>query len=106
GVDLPGEAPGVYPTDLDWYRRRWGWAATPTEVLFLSIGQGPNDQTVLKMAQFFAALAGDGRIPAPQLAANAPAGEADVGGLDLRVSAETLHWLREGLRRTVAPGGT
>jgi len=105
GVDLPDEVAGIYPTDAgEWYRRRWGWAATPTEVLSLAIGQGANDQTVLRMAQFFAALAADGTAPPPRLVMDSAlvAGER----LDLHLSRETLEWLREGMRRTALPGGT
>ncbi|HUG41450.1 MAG TPA: penicillin-binding protein 2 [Longimicrobiales bacterium] len=103
GVDLPGERAGHFPPDPAWFRRRFGRAPTEAEVLSLAIGQGPNDQTALKMAQFYAALATDGRAPAPRVAAEgATAGEP----LDLRVSAASLEWLREGLRQVTAPGGT
>lgn len=104
GVDLPGERPGTFPTDRGWYERRFGAAPTEAEVLNVAIGQGPNDQTVLKMAHFFSALATDGRAPAPRVVADTalPAGPE----LDLEISAESLEWLREGLRRVTAPGGT
>ena len=104
GVDLPGERAGHFPAEPDWYRRRFGRAPTEAEVMSLSIGQGPNDQTALKMAQFYAALATDGRAPAPRVVA----GGDSTGGepLDLRVSSESLEALREGLRLVTAPGGT
>lgn len=105
GIDLPDEVAGIYPTDAnEWYRRRWGWAATPTEVLSLAIGQGANDQTVLRMAHFFAALAADGKAPPPRLALDS----ARISGreLDLGLSPSTLAALREGLRRTALPRGT
>lgn len=103
GVDLPAERGGSFPSEPDWFRRRFGWAPTEAEVLSLAIGQGPNDQTVLKMAQFYAALATDGTAPAPRVSA-----AAALGGepLDLRVSRSSLKWLREGLRRVTGPGGT
>lgn len=103
GIDLPGERAGNFPDGLEWYRRRFGWKPTPTEVLSLAIGQGANDQTPLKMAQLYAALAGDGRVPAPRLVA---ADSVTAGGLDLHISKESLELLREGLRRVTAPGGT
>jgi penicillin-binding protein 2 len=104
GIDLPNEVAGVYPNELDWYRRRLGYQPRTAEVLSLAIGQGPNDQTVLTMAQFFAALAGDGRVGPLRVAVEAPVDEN--GGVDLGISKENLAWLRDGLRRTVAPGGT
>jgi penicillin-binding protein 2 len=104
GVDLPGERAGTFPNEPDWFRRRFGWKPTEAEVLSLSIGQGPNDQTPLKMAQFYAALAGDGRVPAPRIAA--VEGDTATEYWDLRLSKESLAMLREGLRRVVGPGGT
>jgi len=57
------------------------------------------------MAQFFAALAGDGTVPSPRvLLEGPPTDPADT--LDLRVSPRNLEWLREGLRRVVRQGGT
>ncbi|MGQ0561456.1 MAG: penicillin-binding protein 2 [Gemmatimonadota bacterium] len=103
GVDLPIERAGNFPDEPDWFRRRFGWKPTQAEVLSLAIGQGPNDQTPLKMAQFYAALAANGRVGPPRLA-NVPGDTA--GGWDLHLSQESLKWLREGLRRVTAPGGT
>jgi penicillin-binding protein 2 len=61
------------------------------------------------MAQFFAALAGDGSMPAPHLLAAPVDAEGSAGrGLetDLRLDGETLQALREGLARVTAEGGT
>lgn len=104
GVDLPVERAGNFPTEPDWYRRRFGWSPTPTEILNLAIGQGPIDQTALKMAQFYAAIAADGHAPPPRLVAD---GEAPKeGGVDLGLPAASLELLREGLRRVTRPRGT
>jgi penicillin-binding protein 2 len=103
GIDLPVERAGNFPNGPQWYKKRFGWAPTPTEVLSLAIGQGANDQSPLKMAQLYAALGGDGTIPPPRLAAEGPV----VGeGLNLHISKENLATLREGMRRVTAPGGT
>lgn len=103
GVDLPAERPGNFPAEPDWYRRRFGWSPTEAEVLNLAIGQGPNDQTVLKMAQFYAALATDGAAEAPRVGVGvAPSGKP----LDLGLSESSLEWLRAGLRGVTGPGGT
>ncbi|MGQ0813593.1 MAG: penicillin-binding protein 2 [Gemmatimonadota bacterium] len=103
GVDLPIERAGNFPDEPDWYRRRFGWKPTPAEVLSLAIGQGPNDQTPLKMAQFYSALAADGRVGPPRIA-KLPGDTARAWNLHL--SKQSLEWLREGLRRVTAPGGT
>jgi penicillin-binding protein 2 len=58
GIDIPGEVSGRFPPSRDWYDRRYGrrgW--TESVVLNLSIGQGETEQTLLRMAQFYAALA-------------------------------------------------
>lgn len=58
GIDIPGEVSGRFPKSRDWYDRRYGrrgW--TESVVLNLSIGQGETEQTLLRMAQFYAALA-------------------------------------------------
>lgn len=104
GVDLPAERPGLFPTGLDWYEQRFGWKPTEAEVLSLAIGQGANDQTPLRMAQFYAALATDGRLPTPRIAAEP--GRTGAAGIDLGIGAETLDQLREGLRGVTMPGGT
>ena len=103
GIDLPIDRAGNFPNEPDWYRRRFGWKPTSAEVLSLAIGQGPNDQTPLKMAQFYAALAADGKVGEPRIA-SIP-GDS-VGGWDLHLTAANLNWLREGLRRVTEAGGT
>lgn len=104
GIDLPAERGGVFPTDAEWYTRRFGWSPTPSEVMSLAIGQGPNSQTPLRMAQFFAALAGDGTAPPPRLLAGG-AGELPPE-TDLRLRPSTLAAVRDGLARVTEQGGT
>ena len=102
GIDMPRESPGVFPSDLGFWERRFGYRPTESEVLSISIGQGPNDQTPIGMAQFYLALARGGRAPAPRILRSAEAGEA----WDIGISPEHGEVLMEGLRRVVAPGGT
>jgi penicillin-binding protein 2 len=101
GVDLPGERPGTFPDGPDWYVNRFGWRPQPSEVMNISIGQGPNSQTPLRMAQFFSALAADGTARAPHLLA----GRDVPVETDLGVTGRTLGSVREGLARVV-DGGT
>lgn len=106
GIDLPQESRGEFPDRPEWYRQRFGdqylYGPTEGEALNLAIGQGPNSQTPLKMAQFYVALARDGSAPAPRLAQDAEMGE----GWELDLQPEAIASLREGLRRVTAPGGT
>jgi penicillin-binding protein 2 len=106
GLDLPQESRGIFPDRPQWYRDTFGdvylYGPTEAEALNLAIGQGPNSQTPLKMAQFYVALARDGSAPAPSIARDAPLAE----GWELSLQPEHIASLREGLRLVTAPGGT
>jgi penicillin-binding protein 2 len=103
GVDLPVEARGDFPSDVGFWETRFGLRATEAEVLSMAIGQGPNAQTPLKMAQFYLAVARDGSAPPPRLLKT---DEPPPGGWSLDLSSEALESLREGLRGVLRPGGT
>ena len=102
GIDLPRESPGVFPSDLGFWEERFGYRARETEVLSLAIGQGPNDQTPLGIAQFYLAVARGGQAPAPRILR----GEEGGDGWDVGISREHAEVLKEGLRRVFLPGGT
>jgi len=106
GIDLPSEARGQFPNSSKWWEEtpQFGYRATEGEVLNLAIGQGPNSQTPLKMAQFYLAIARDGSAPPPRLRRD----EANdlQGGWSLDLSPEALETMREGLRGVLRPGGT
>ena len=102
GIDLPQEATGTFPHGVAFWQERFGYRATEGEVLNLVLGQGPNAQTPLKMAQFMLAIARDGSAPAPWLFERGRG--SDEWRLD--VSEESLEQVREGIRRVTAPGGT
>ena len=102
GIDLPQESSGIFPEGRDFWQREFGYEPQEGEVLSLGIGQGPNSQTPLKMAQFYLALARDGSAPTPHLLENPDPSE----GWSLNVSTESIAVLREGLRGVTSPGGT
>jgi penicillin-binding protein 2 len=104
GIDLPSERAGQFPDSPQWYASNFGWNPTPSEVMSLSIGQGPNDQTPLRMAQFFSALAADGSAVAPHLVSR---GRVQLPyETDLNLDPRTLRAVRTGLAQVVEPGGT
>lgn len=105
GIDLPGEKTPTFPTGPQWYKERFGWDPTPSEVLSLAIGQGPNAQTVLKIAQFYSAIAGNGSAPEPHLVAREGAGEGP-GAISLDLTPEDLQALWSGLSKVTEKGGT
>lgn len=70
GIDLPFESAPKFPEPdvRDYYTKKYGargWTESVT--LNLSIGQGENSQTVINMAKFYTALAGDGSAAEPHL---------------------------------------
>lgn len=107
GIDLPQESRGLFPTSVEWYDRRYGrrgW--TESVLLNLAIGQGENQQTILRQALFYAALA-TGQPPiVPHLARNELMERRRVTwSLDLPEAQR--RQLVEALKRVVnEPGGT
>lgn len=107
GIDLPSEKTGIFPTGVPWYEKRFGHKPTPSEVMSLAIGQGPNSQSVLRMAHFYSAIAGNGTAPPPHLIARPDSvGVGEPGSIDLGLSAEQLEALWSGLAKVIQPGGT
>ncbi|MEE2905998.1 MAG: penicillin-binding protein 2 [Gemmatimonadota bacterium] len=102
GVDLPQESRGIFPAEREWWNRNFNYSPSQGEVLNHAIGQGPNSQTPLKVAQFYLALARNGSAPAPTIARGIDLGQS--WSLDLE--PEHIEALREGLRKVTAPGGT
>jgi penicillin-binding protein 2 len=102
GIDLPQETQGVFPVERGWWNRNYNYSPTEGEVLNLAIGQGPNSQTPLKVAQFYLALARDGSAPAPAIARGVTPDE----GWSLNLAPEHIASIQAGLRMVTAPGGT
>ncbi len=117
GVELPDEAAGNLPRSSpdDARTRRLGIAQS------LAIGQGTLTATPLQVVRLMAAVANGGRLLEPRIvlggastdanrlepAAAQGASTPEAVGQPIRVSAQTLSAVREGLRRTVAdPHGT
>jgi penicillin-binding protein 2 len=104
GIDVPHEVRSNFPVDRDYWRRRFGYDPTETEVLSLAIGQGPINMTIIKLAHVYAALtAPDGRVPAPRLAMESGVPQDTI---EFRTTARDRWFLEAGMRRVVAPGGT
>jgi penicillin-binding protein 2 len=103
GIDLPSDASGTFPTSAGWYDRRYGRSGwTQSVVLNLAIGQGEDDQSPLKMAQYYAALANAGTIPTPRVVGDGAAAEP-AGRLPL--TPEQVADLRKALVAVVNEAG-
>jgi penicillin-binding protein 2 len=105
GVDLPRESAGVFPEGVEFWERRFGYRPFENEVLALSIGQGPNDQTPLKMAQFYLAIARGGDAPAPRLM-RAEADSTLPLAWSMDLSPASIQAMQQGLRQVTSAGGT
>ncbi|HEX6039859.1 penicillin-binding protein 2 [Longimicrobium sp.] len=105
GIDLPGELSGTFPKGVAWYKEYFGTEAVPSDVMSLSIGQGPNDQTPLRMAYVYSAIAGNGTAPPPHLVVTDSTRNA-APGIDLGLDAKGLEALWEGLRLVTEQDGT
>lgn len=58
GIDLPFEIAGVFPESRAYFDRRYGSRGWTESVVWnLAIGQGENQQSLLRMASFYSALA-------------------------------------------------
>jgi penicillin-binding protein 2 len=66
GIDLPGEASGIVPTN-DWKRRTLNEIYFTGELYQAGIGQGYNSSTALQVLNAYAALANGGKLYKPQL---------------------------------------
>ncbi|MBV9110104.1 MAG: penicillin-binding protein 2 [Gemmatimonadetes bacterium] len=105
GVDLPGELPPIFPRDAAWYKSYFKVPPQPSDVMSLAIGQGPNSQTVLNMASFYAAIAGNGRGVPPHLVA-LDSLENRAPNIDTGLNTEQLTNIWAGLQLVTEEDGT
>lgn len=101
GIDLGSERGSFFPASTAYYDRQYGprgWSNAVT--LNLSIGQGENDQTLLNMVRFYAALAGDGHLPTPYLVHS----KSNQSERSLGLTPEQLQGLRDAMVAVVQRG--
>ena len=89
GIDLPGEASGIVPTN-DWKQRTLNEQYFTGEVYQAGIGQGYNMSTPIQVLNAYAALANGGTIYKPQLVRRILDPE---GNLVQRVQPEVIRQL-------------
>ena len=113
GVDIYEENPGLLPT-TDWMNKRYGENGWTRGFLpSLGIGQGELGVTPLQMALYAMAIGNQGHYYQPHavkgIVRKTTHDTVFVGfdKRDIRLSEETWHVLREGMRGVVqSPGGT
>ncbi len=99
GIDLPGEAPGLFP-DAQWRAenaRSWYLGDT----YHLAIGQGDLLVTPLEDNAWTSVIANGGKLCVPHVTA---AAAAKCQGLD--ISSKTIALIRQGMEAACVPGGT
>jgi penicillin-binding protein 2 len=105
GLDLPAEVSPIFPDNTDFYQKRFRSPAQPSDVMSLAIGQGPNSQTVLNMASFYAALAGNGRGVTPHLVRTDSVDKLKPN-IDTGLNAQQLTNIWAGLQLVTEVDGT
>jgi penicillin-binding protein 2 len=105
GIDIPAEVKPIFPPTAAWYQGYFKVPAQPSDVMSLAIGQGPNSQTVLNMASFYAALAGDGRGVTPHLV-RSDSVEKLKPNIDTGLTPQQLTNLWAGLQLVTEEDGT
>ncbi len=107
GIDLAHEVPGFFPPSRSWFDERYGrrgW--TGSVVLNLAIGQGENDQTLLRQALLYSAIATGRRPIVPHLVRDSAAARRRVDwrlGLPEERRRELVAAMTEVVNE---PGGT
>ena len=100
GIDLPGEIAPRFPESTQYFDRTYGRSRwTNAVVLDMATGRGDNAQTVIGMARFYSALAGDGSAARPSIAV-APVERSEV----MKLTAQQLQQIREALAGVPARG--
>jgi penicillin-binding protein 2 len=110
GVDLPGEDPGLIPSE-EWRQRVSGTRWYPGETISVSIGQGPVDVTPLQLTWAIGGLASGGELTQPHLVDPRSIREVGVEASDLTrqsytVSDNTVDVIRRAMWGVVNEPGT
>jgi penicillin-binding protein 2 len=106
GVDLPGEATGIVPTN-EWKMIAMGQPMYPGEVIQAGIGQGYVTATPLQLLNAYCALANGGNLWQPHLVTKITDPNGNVTDIQptlirkLPASAETLQTMRDGMRAVI-----
>ncbi len=101
GVDLPGEEPGLMPSE-DWVQRVYHHKWYAGETISVAIGQGAVTVTPIQEARMVAAVANGGTLVQPHLLKGMPNVKPD----SFPISEDTVEQITQGLYGVVNEGGT
>lgn len=103
GIDLPTEVANIFPEDVSFWQKRFGYTPNENEVLSMAIGQGPVTITPLKMTQIYSALTSpNGSAFAPRMAMTDTAPVT----MKFNITQANAELMKSGMRRVLGPGGT
>ena len=112
GIDLPGEFPGLWPTNA-WSMRTYHVPLEPSDVCQLGIGQGAMEATPMQMADVTAIVANGGSFYQPHILRDIllPDGSVVTGADSILIrhvpmTAEAFAAVRSGMAAVTGPGGT
>jgi penicillin-binding protein 2 len=111
GINLaPGESGGFVP-DPEWKRRRFKEPWYAPETAYMAIGQGALTVTPLQLAQFYMAIANDGKIYRPRLVSKITnAMGEEIAGFkpelvaNIKIAPEANAIVKEGLKEVISIG--
>lgn len=102
GIDLPGEEPGVMPSEA-WKERVFHQKWYPGETISVAIGQGAIAVTPVQLAYMISGIIMGGRFHQPHLLVS----DKSVPEIDFPISDSTVDKVTEGMYGVVnEPGGT
>jgi penicillin-binding protein 2 len=100
GVDLPGEEPGLMPSE-EWVQRVYHHKWYAGETISVAIGQGSVTVTPLQLARMIGAVASGGDLPQPHLLKNL---STKMDRFPL--AEETVEQVTQGMYGVINEGGT
>jgi penicillin-binding protein 2 len=98
GLDIPGEAGGILPSD-EWKRRARGERWYPGDTISVAIGQGLLAVTPLQMATLMSGVGTKGSLPYPRLTT-----QGGKKSSRLEISRKTFDLIHEALADVVTEG--
>lgn len=101
GIDLPGEASGVLPTE-EWKKKNIGEQWYLGDTYHYGIGQGYLLTTPLQVNAWTQAIVNNGKVYQPHLLKD----EKPVVAYDAHLSDETVSLIRQGMIEACSTGGT
>jgi penicillin-binding protein 2 len=102
GIDLPGEEPGLMPSE-EWVERVYHHKWYPGSTISVAIGQGAVMVTPVQLARMIAAVASGGKLIPPHLLKNA----TDLKFGSFPISDNTVQQITDAMWGVVnEPGGT